>query len=153
MLETPHVIVAAAIASKIPNPLISIPLAFASHFILDMTPHWNPHLTSDSKKFGGASKMSIILIIIDSTTALLSGLFIAYRVLPDVFLSLGIILACFISVFPDVIEAPFYFLGLKSEVMKKWIALQKSIQSNASPIVGSLTQIIIICAALWWIYS
>ena len=49
MLETPHVAVGAAIAASIPNPLIAIPLAFASHFALELVPHWNPHLNTELK--------------------------------------------------------------------------------------------------------
>ena len=52
MLETPHVIVGAAIAYKVVNPALALPLALGSHFILDITPHWNPHLSTETKKFG-----------------------------------------------------------------------------------------------------
>ncbi|OGY30109.1 MAG: hypothetical protein A3F35_03305 [Candidatus Woykebacteria bacterium RIFCSPHIGHO2_12_FULL_45_10] len=41
MLSTPHLLVGAAIAKAVPNPLISLPAAFASHFILDTIPHWD----------------------------------------------------------------------------------------------------------------
>jgi hypothetical protein len=41
MLSTPHLLVGAAIAKTIPNPAISLPVAFASHFLLDATPHWD----------------------------------------------------------------------------------------------------------------
>jgi len=41
MLSTPHLLVGAAIARSIPEPSIALPAAFFSHFVLDMTPHWD----------------------------------------------------------------------------------------------------------------
>jgi len=54
VLETPHVVVGAAIATKIANPFISLPLAFASHFLLEKVPHWNPHLNTEKKNTAGS---------------------------------------------------------------------------------------------------
>jgi hypothetical protein len=39
MLSTPHILVGGAIVKSIPNPFISIPLAFLSHLIFDFIPH------------------------------------------------------------------------------------------------------------------
>lgn len=39
MLYTPHFLTGAAIVSLIPNPWVSFPLAFISHFALDIVPH------------------------------------------------------------------------------------------------------------------
>ncbi len=41
MLSTPHLLVGAAIVKVVPNPWISLPLAFLSHFALDTIPHWD----------------------------------------------------------------------------------------------------------------
>lgn len=41
MLSTPHLLVGAAIVKAIPNPFISLPLAFLSHYALDSVPHWD----------------------------------------------------------------------------------------------------------------
>lgn len=41
MLSTPHLLVGAAIVHSIPNPAISLPAAFVSHFVLDAAPHWD----------------------------------------------------------------------------------------------------------------
>ncbi len=41
MLSTPHILVGGVIVKSIPNPLISIPLAFLSHLIFDSIPHWD----------------------------------------------------------------------------------------------------------------
>lgn len=41
MLSTPHILVGGAIVKSIPNPYISLPLAFISHFLFDAIPHWD----------------------------------------------------------------------------------------------------------------
>ena len=151
MLETPHVFIGAAIAAKIPNPLIAIPLAFASHFILEMVPHWNPHLNSETEKYGQPTKRSTVITAIDSTLALASGSFIAYQALPNVGQAILVLVCSFASVLPDVMEGPYFFLKMRANWVKKWIAFQKSIQSDTTPFWGLLTQTLVILAAIFWL--
>lgn len=40
MFVTVHLLSGTVIASSVPNPLLAIPLAFGSHFLLDYLPHW-----------------------------------------------------------------------------------------------------------------
>jgi hypothetical protein len=150
MLETPHVFVGAAIAVAIPNPFIAIPLAFASHFILDTVPHWNPHLNIETEKFGQPTRKSTVVTAIDSTTALISGSLIAYRAFPNIPHALTILACCFASVLPDVMEGPYFFMRKKSLFIKKWITFQKSIQSDTTFIPGLITQGMTVLAAIFW---
>ena len=165
MLETPHVVVGAAIASKIPNPLISIPLALASHFILDKTPHWNPHLNTELKKFGKVTDQSKLIVVIDVIFALASGLYITSLAGPNVNHQYVVLAASFTAVLPDVIEAPHFFLNpimknkfiktgsLQASLVSRWIAFQKSIQNDTSPILGLGIQIATMAAAFIWIFN
>lgn len=41
MLATPHALVGALLATKLTNPAIGIPVAFFSHFLFDLVPHWD----------------------------------------------------------------------------------------------------------------
>lgn len=152
MLETPHVIVGAAIATKVVNPALALPLAFASHFILEKVPHWNPHLNTETEKYGHPTRQSTLIVIGDVIASLASGGFIAYRALPDTGLALTILAASFFAVLPDVIEGPHFFLGVRSKIIKRWIAWQKSIQVDAPIALGLSTQVITIIAALFWIF-
>lgn len=152
MLETPHVIIAAAIAAKIGRPELALPLALASHFVLDMVPHWNPHINQEVEKTGSVSKKSTVIIIIDSTVALFSGSYIAYQALPNYPLVLTILAASFLSVLPDLAEAPYFFMKLRSKIMGQWISSHRKFQSNAPVFWGLLTQILIVGACLWWLY-
>lgn len=152
MLETPHVVVGAAIATKVVNPALAIPLAFASHFVLEKVPHWNPHLNTETKKYGAPTKESTRIVIVDSTTALVLGGGIAMSFYPNIVMVATVLASCLASVLPDIIEAPYFFLKQRSETIKKWIAWQKSIQVDTSPVPGLLTQFLTIGAALWWIF-
>ncbi len=151
MLETPHVFVGAVIASKIPNPLIAIPLAFASHFILETVPHWNPHLNTETEKFGKPTKKSTIITIVDSTVALVSGSLIAWQALPNTNQAILILACCLASVLPDLLEAPYFFLKIRTAWVKKWIKFQKSLQNDTSFYWGFLTQTATILAAVLWL--
>lgn len=153
MLETPHVVVGAAIAMKVVNPALAIPLALGSHFVLDRIPHWNPHLNTEVKKYGKPTKKSSVIVIIDICTSIALGLFIASKVLPSTSHATTILVASFASVLPDIIEGPYFFLGIRGKFINKWISFQKSLQVNTSIVLGLLTQVIVIAAALWWIFA
>lgn len=153
MLETPHVIVGAAIATKIVNPMLSIPLAFASHFILDMTPHWNPHLNTETKKHGRVTTKTFRFVVMDIIVALAAGSFFAYLALPNVTHAAVILIASFASVLPDVVEGPYFFLGWKTRAIENWIKFQKSIQNDTNVYLGITIQLLTILAAFWWVFG
>lgn len=153
MLELPHVLLGAAIAVKFQNPVIAIPVSFASHFVLDLLPHWNPHINREVEKFGKPARKSVAIILVDSTLALIIGTTIAFTKGTDTLLFLTILASCFAAVLPDVVEAPYYFMGKKTFVIEKWISWQKSIQNDVAPIPGLASQLAIIVASLWWIFN
>jgi len=149
VLESSHVAVGAAIASKIPNPFISIPLAFLSHFVFDFVPHWNPSLYTERQKFGAPTRKSIIIIIGDVILSLILGLEIASRFWPDINRSGMVVLACLAAVLPDIVEAPYFFLKTKSRLLEKLIKFQHNHQVNAKLVPGLLTQIATIAVCLY----
>lgn len=151
MLETPHVFIGAAIATKIPNPFIAIPLAFASHFLLEMVPHWNPHLNSEMQKYGQPTRKSTVITAVDSTLALASGSFIAFEALPNIGMAVLVLACSFAAVLPDVMEGPYFFLKMRTPWIKKWIAFQKSLQSDTTAFWGLLTQTLVIIATVFWL--
>ncbi|OGM21581.1 hypothetical protein A2955_04155 [Candidatus Woesebacteria bacterium RIFCSPLOWO2_01_FULL_37_19] len=151
MLETPHVIVGAAIATKVVNPALALPLAFGSHFILERVPHWNPHLNTEKNKFGKITVVSTKIVILDVVLSLVGGFYIASRVLPDTGRFITILAACILAALPDLIEGPYFFLNMKSKLIERWIAFQKSLQVDTGIFTGLLTQLITVIATFWWI--
>jgi hypothetical protein len=153
VLELPHVAVGAAIATKVVHPALAIPLSFGSHFLLEKIPHWNPHLNTEKKKYGKITPQSTKIVIVDSTLSLALGVYVASQALPNTAHAITILLSCFAAVLPDVIEAPYFFLNWKSKIIEKWIAFQKSIQSDTTVIPGLATQFATLIAALWMIFG
>lgn len=151
MVELPHTIVGAAIATKVGNPVLALPLAFLSHFAFEFVPHWNPHLYTETKKYGRVTRASTLFVAADVAASLVAGFFIASRVLPDVAHFTTIIAASFMAVLPDVAEGPWFFLKMKHPLLEKLIIFQRNHQFNVSPIPGVISQILVISAAFWWI--
>lgn len=153
MLELPHTLVGAALASKLPDPYISLPLAFTSHFIVDLIPHWNPSIYRETKKYGKPTTKSTVLIAGDTLLSLISGCIIAFTALPDIKKAVVILMGCFLAVSPDAIEGLYYFMGRRDNFLKHLIEFQRKYQSRASVIPGIITQILIIFFASYVILS
>lgn len=148
MLELPHAVVGATIATKIPNPFIAIPAAFLSHFLLDVIPHWNPHLYTEKKKFGRPTAKSTRIVVIDVVLSLAAGFFIAYLALPNLAQAVTIIVASFAAVAIDVVEGFYFFFNINGG-LEKLIKFQRRIQWNVGPLPGLIIQAFVILFAFW----
>lgn len=153
MLELPHTLVGITIATKIPNPFISLPLALLSGLLVDMLPHCNPHLYTEMKRDGKVSKRSTLICCVDSGTALIFGLFFAFRFWPDLTRVIIILAGGFFAALPDLIEAPYFFLGMKNNLILKFINLQRKFQWNVSFVPGILIQVVLILACLLLLFK
>ncbi|OGY25311.1 MAG: hypothetical protein A2Z11_03075 [Candidatus Woykebacteria bacterium RBG_16_43_9] len=141
MLSTPHLLVGAAIAHSIPESTIALPLAFASHFVLDATPHWDgsPEAPFSKKVIGGVAIdyiFGIGLIFLISAgdprqAIVLLGAFLA--TLPD-----------FIMTFSRHVQTPLAKLPLVSNFNK----YHHHIQVNVSFVSGLMTAFAVSAAAL-----
>jgi hypothetical protein len=153
VLETPHAVIGAAIALKVGNPALALPLALGSHFVIEKIPHWNPHLNTEKKTQGKISNNSLKIILADSILALVSGGAIAATCYPDIKKVAIVLAGAFLAVLPDLIEAPYYFLNKESKFITKWIKFKKSIQQDAEVLPGIIYQIITVLVSMWWALS
>ncbi len=155
MLELPHVLVGAAIATVVPNPLISIPLSLASHFLGDYVPHWNPHFPTELKKYGRLTPATFVILMADSAIAVFVGLAIGQALYPDFptgLLTFNLLACCLASVLPDVVEIPHYFFGFKSRFLTRLSRFQSRHQFNVPALPGILSQILVILLSLLIIF-
>ena len=132
MTATAHALVGGAIAASIPNPAIGIPLAFASHPILDMIPHWDLGM--------GWRKKSKFHLFLESSLDLLLGVLLAYIFFGknlNPFYFLACILA---SEIWDILMMPYLLWGWKGP-FKLIYSMQHKIQSNVKLPWGILTQV------------
>lgn len=116
MLLTFHTLAGAAIASQVQNPLAAWPLALASHFALDLMPHWD--FFTNGVHLNRLVKAAIAGDVILS---LLIGIIFAIKTPGNAVNILG---ACFFACLPDILEAPHFFA--KHEPW--WSALDLKIQ-------------------------
>lgn len=151
MLETPHVVVGAAIAYRVGNPALAIPLALGSHFILDRIPHWNPHLFSETQKLGRPSQKSTIIAILDSCVAAGLIFFFCLPFINNLPMAFVILASCLASILPDIVKWPYYFLKVRGGILEKWVLFERKIQANSSFLPGILTQATIVVASFLWI--
>lgn len=134
MTATAHALVGTVIAAKIGNPYLAVPLALASHFVLDLIPHWDTAFGSPQKDrkrifwetvgdvlLSFSLSYSLILFLFPQTNLLYAFLMII------------------ISQLPDWMFAPYYFFGWKSF---KWAyELGKNTNINLDKPWGIITQI------------
>jgi hypothetical protein len=155
MLETPHVAVGIALATKFPNPWVAIPLSLASHFILDKIPHWNPHLYTETKKLGHPSKASETVAFVDIGVAFILGSAFAFRALPNTQMAILILASSFASVFSDVIKYPYYYFAtFRPKWLVWWVEIERNLQVDSkSPFWGIVSQALVVVASLVWILT
>jgi hypothetical protein len=144
MLEFVHATAGGIIAYKIGSPLLSLPLAFLSHFLLDLLPHWNPSLTKEKKNKGRISFKTMIIILIDCLIGLFFGLKIALMALPDLGKAFIVVLGCFVAILPDLVEATYYFLNRNIPFLRNLVKFQNSHQWNINIFTGICSQIILL---------
>lgn len=148
MTLTAHSLIAAAILSKISNPVVGLPLVLASHFIMDKVPHWDV-MTEKNKNNFRISRDTLIDI---SLGFALAGLFfVSAKNIDPVYFFLGI----FVSQLPDLLEAPYVLPQLKNPLSTFVYEFQHYIHDVwfdarlAAP-WGVVTQIVIVLAFLLW---
>ncbi|KKU63033.1 MAG: hypothetical protein UX87_C0036G0002 [Candidatus Amesbacteria bacterium GW2011_GWA1_47_16] len=152
MLELPHVIVAAAMFKTLPAPL-ALPASLASHFVLDMLPHWNPHVNREITRHGHILPLSQKIIYLDLVLA------VFFSLVYSIFFTSGLAgmytsLSCsLMSVLPDVLQFPYYFAGVKHPLITGLIAFQKKHQFDVAPLPGLLFQAFIILLSLLILYN
>jgi hypothetical protein len=105
MTATAHALVSAAIASSVQHPSLALPLAFCSHFVMDVIPHWDfgTHWRTRSKKATGAIAIADTILGFSLAYFLFMG-----KVDPTV-----LILAMIAGNLPDWLEAPYYIFFAK----------------------------------------
>lgn len=153
MLLTPHILLGIYFALFY-NPILAIPAALISHLLVDFfLPHWNPHLFTEMKNCGQLCQKTLIIIAID---CLLAGSFVAYFLIQNMnnLPKILVILVCsLLSILPDIIEIPYYFLKSKNKILVAFINFNHKYQAKAGFFWGSLSQLVLSAVCLWMIFK
>lgn len=147
MLSFAHAFTGGVIVHSVDNSVIAFSLAIASHFVLDMLPHWNPNLPKENKKYGRIKTNTLALIFFDVIIALFLGLVLAYNSYmksPHPWTFFRVILGSFFAVLPDLIVAPLLIFNKKVRFSKRLLEIQSKIQWNIPLPYGLITQIALV---------
>ena len=106
MLLVTHAVAGAVVATKINNPIISLPLVFGLHFLMDAVPHWD--LGVGFKQRSKATNFFLALTDGCVGIGLVFWLFQLFRPF-----NLTPWLGMTVSLLPDFLEAPSLFLGFQ----------------------------------------
>lgn len=100
MTATAHALVSGAIAAAIPDPYIALPLAFASHFLMDAVPHWDIGTDWRMRPKRNTGMIAIMDTII--------GFTVTYFLFAGKVDSVFLLSAITVGNLPDWLEAPYY---------------------------------------------
>lgn len=141
MLSIAHGATGALIASKIPNPFISIPLIIASHFLEDRVPHWD---VGTGITGGRKSKRDAFIqeLFFDFPLSAILVFFIFQAGRP---FYAEAWLGWFIGLLPDFIEFPYVFLNMRNTPLKLFAKFHAYVhRSTPNKFLGLLPQILVI---------
>lgn len=141
MLSIAHGTTGAFIASKIPNPLISIPLVLLSHYLEDRVPHWDVGQGLSSWK---KSRQAAFLqeLFFDFPLSIILVYFIFQVGQP---FDWRVWMGWFVALLPDFLEFPHLFLDVRATPLKHLSKLHKLVHhSTPNKLWGLLPQILVI---------
>ncbi|MBI4058354.1 hypothetical protein HY408_01170 [Candidatus Gottesmanbacteria bacterium] len=138
MTSISHALIGAAIASKIPNPYLAGTLAFATHFLCDMIPHWD--LGTNWRK---RSRFATGTLAIIETCIAMFGTYTLFSIyVPN---TTTLALAIVASLLPDWLEVPYYILLPHPPKVFYYIyRTQSYLHSRLQAPMGILTQMIVV---------
>lgn len=138
MVNSVHVVAAAAIVGVIPDPAIAWPLALGSHLALDTIPHWNWH--------PGGTKLRMLASMTDIGLAL--GLAVWLSSISGYFWIT--VVACALSMLPDLIQGPYYAWGWRPDWLRRFVEWESRRQKWPwmRPWMGIVTQLAVAAVAM-----
>jgi hypothetical protein len=145
MLVLPHVATGVALGALIGDPLIVIPAAIASHFILDSIPHWQETMAPYVPTW-----KTYLRIPIDIGLAIA---LVAYAIHLQPASLPGILLGAVFASGPDLDVITIKFPRLQRGIIKRYWDWHCKIQREVSSLWGVLTQLIVIATCIIVIHA
>jgi len=132
MTATAHALVGGAIAASVPDPVLGLSLAFASHPLLDMIPHWDLGL--------GWRLKNKFTLFLESSFDLLLGIGLAFLLFGGAVNPVYFLACIFASEIWDILMMPYLLFNWKFFPFSTVYKFQHGIQKNIRLPWGILTQ-------------
>lgn len=145
MLVAPHIAAGVTLGLVLQKPLLVVPLAVASHFLLDTVPHWQETMAP----YHPTWKTYLRIPIDFGLGALLIWLALQYH--PELSWSIG--LGAFFAAIPDVDVITIAFPKLKNKLVSMYWDWHCKIQREVSTFTGVVTQLIVLAIAFLTIFT
>lgn len=144
MTATGHAVIGMVIAAKVANPVFGIPLAFASHFLADVFPHWDTGThwrTKNPKRF-------LIESAFDVALSFIVGFTILFFFFPKTNLLYAFIMIL-VAQLPDWLMAPYLFFQLKGRLFKLAYSIQHKCNQTLDKPWGIINQVALLTLLLY----
>lgn len=146
MTSTTHSLVAISLALVIKNPALTLPVCFASNYILDTIPHWD---------FGfGWRQKTKKKILAEGVLDVVLSYFLVFLIqrffFPEVSL-LYLFASAFFAQLPDWLEVPYLLFNWKSQPFAFFYQIQHILHRRMDLPWGIVSQIIVCLPLLYLI--
>lgn len=148
MLATAHMLAGASMGRSIRPAWLALPVAFASHFALDVIPHLDSHALFGAP--GGPTRGEVTMAALDTLAGIALVLVLTWR-LPHRGLSLA---AAFFGIAPDLDNLPVLGTWMRASPLTPYVAWHHAIQHNVTPadwMLGFGTQAVVVLVAAWFL--
>jgi hypothetical protein len=140
MLVLPHVATGAALGALIGDPLIVVPAAIASHFILDVVPHWQETMAPYHPTWKTYTRIPLDI-------GLAIG-FVTYAVSLQPSLMPAIVLGAIFASIPDIDVVTIKLPKLQRGLVKRYWDWHCKIQQETTSLWGVATQLTVLAACI-----
>ena len=141
MMSVAHAVTGAFIASQLPEPWLFVPLAFASHFVLDHVAHFDAGTNMKNPR-----RKMFVTLLAAAGDLLLAFILIAliWKQTPTHF-SWQIWLGAFCGILPDVLESTELFFHRPLKILQPLYQFHEKVhRSTTNAFWGLLPQIILV---------
>ncbi|KKS85334.1 MAG: hypothetical protein UV59_C0008G0027 [Candidatus Gottesmanbacteria bacterium GW2011_GWA1_43_11] len=143
MTSISHALIGAAIAAKIGDPFAAGTVAFATHFLCDMIPHWDLGTNWRNRP----RSVTGTLAIVETLIALIGTYLLFSSIVPN---QSTLVIAIIASLIPDWLEAPYYILMPNSPKLFYYLYKVQSIAHERLQYPwGVVTQVVTVVGFLW----
>jgi len=136
MLVAPHIATGVTLGIVLGEPLLVVPVAVASHFLLDSVPHWQETMAPYRPTW-----KTYLRIPLDIGLGLVI-IFLALYLQPE--RGLSVVLGAIFASAPDLDVVTILFPRLKTELVAKYWDWHCKIQREVSSLAGVATQLAVL---------
>jgi hypothetical protein len=145
MLSISHSVTGAFIATKLPHPLLYIPLIFASHYLEDWIPHWDVGTGLSS---GKRKRQTAILLELGELAITFAIIYWFWQSSSSALNTNAWIGAC-VGLVPDFMEAPRNFLKWEPKFIRPFNELHGMFHHSTPYIAFGLAPQVLVIGMIW----